>query len=83
MVILRFAIGRVKLTNLCSFHLTNDHYPEAVKVLKSIYWNTDECLNVMYQIFTFLMRQKHSDDVECKIILQCEVNTKSYNKNKN
>jgi hypothetical protein len=66
MVLLRLAVGRMRLTNVCNFHLTNHHYPEAVKVLKSVYWNSEECLHVMFNIFTFLMQQKHCDDVECK-----------------
>ncbi len=67
-MLVRLAIGRVKLTQLCNFHLTNDHWPEAVKVLRSVSWNSDECLHVMYQIFTFLMQLKHSEDVECNVL---------------
>lgn len=63
-MLVRLAIGRIKLTQLISFHLTNDHWPEAVKALRSVCWN-DECLHVMYQIFTFLMQLEHSEDVEC------------------
>lgn len=66
MILLRTAIGRIRLAQLCNFHLTNDHFPEAVKVLKSVFWNSEECLHVMYQIFTFLMQKRYSEDVECK-----------------
>lgn len=55
---------------LCNFHLTNDHFREAVKVLRSVSWTSDESLYATYQIFTFLMQQKHSEDVECKEIYE-------------
>ncbi|CAL8074907.1 unnamed protein product [Orchesella dallaii] len=64
LVILRFAVGNMKLPDLCNFHLTHGHYKEAIKALKYVYWNSDDCLHVMFNIYNFLMRQSPSEEIE-------------------
>jgi len=68
MIILKFPIGNLDLHGLCNLHLLNDHYSDAIKVLKSIYWNSDECLHAMNLIYGSLITQKQDDTIERKYI---------------
>lgn len=58
----------MKFTDLCTFHLTHGHYKEAIKALKYVYWNSDDCLHVMFNIYNFLMRQQPYEDIESELI---------------
>ena len=66
MIILRFVFCRMGLLELVRFYLDNYETCEAIKVLRSIYWDSDECLQAMYLIFGELIKCEHSEKVESK-----------------
>ncbi|CAG7731902.1 unnamed protein product [Allacma fusca] len=67
MIILRFGLGHMGLAPLVDLYVGNSETSEAIKVLKSVYWNSDDCLTAMFSIYSSLIRRKHSDVIECEL----------------